>query len=130
MQKVTLSEFNPSHPNISTHILHTIYYSFLKVLTRRICLIIYPFPTQECHMAQDAITCLIFIHFFWNFHNHFFSWWSFSCDLHVWFREDITRRNQMLVTLKGERVKPRSFHLESSALTHKQHVLHFLFLRG
>ena len=27
------------------------------------------FLAQECHMAQDAITCLIFIHFFWNFHN-------------------------------------------------------------
>ena len=29
---------NPLHPNISMHILHTILYTFPKVLTRRICL--------------------------------------------------------------------------------------------
>ena len=28
----------PLHPNISMHILHTVLYMFLKVLTRRICL--------------------------------------------------------------------------------------------
>ena len=28
----------PSHPNISMHILHTVLHTFLKVLTRRICL--------------------------------------------------------------------------------------------
>ena len=31
---------NPLHPNISMHILHTVLYTFPKVLTRRICLII------------------------------------------------------------------------------------------
>ena len=30
----------PLHPNISMHILHTVLYMFLKVLTRRICLTI------------------------------------------------------------------------------------------
>ena len=34
------SLFNPLHPNISMHILHTFIYKFLKVLTRRICLAI------------------------------------------------------------------------------------------
>ena len=29
---------NPLHPNISMHILHTVLYTFPKVLTRRICL--------------------------------------------------------------------------------------------
>ena len=42
--------FNPLHPNISIHILHTVLYTFNKVLTRRICLTI----------------------------KSFFSWWSFS----------------------------------------------------
>ena len=39
----------PLHPNISMHILHTVLYTFPKVLTRRICLTI----------------------------KSFFSWWSF-----------------------------------------------------
>ena len=30
--------FNSLHPNINMHILHTVLYTFLKVLTRRICL--------------------------------------------------------------------------------------------
>ena len=30
--------FDPLHPNISMHILHTVLHTFLKVLTRRICL--------------------------------------------------------------------------------------------
>ena len=30
--------FNPLHPKISMHILHTVLYTFPKVLTRRICL--------------------------------------------------------------------------------------------
>ena len=29
---------NPLHPNISRHILHTVLYTYPKVLTRRICL--------------------------------------------------------------------------------------------
>ena len=32
--------FNPLYPNISTHILHTVLFTFPKVLTRRICLTI------------------------------------------------------------------------------------------
>ena len=28
---------NPLHPNISVHILHTVLFTFPKVLTRRIC---------------------------------------------------------------------------------------------
>ena len=31
---------NPLHLNISIHILHTVLYTFLKVLTRRICLLV------------------------------------------------------------------------------------------
>ena len=31
---------DPLHPNLSRHILHTVLYTFLKVLTRRICLTI------------------------------------------------------------------------------------------
>ena len=30
--------FNPQHPNISMYILPTVLYTFLKVLSRRICL--------------------------------------------------------------------------------------------
>ena len=33
----------PLQPNISMHILHTVLYTFLKVLTRRICLTIKSF---------------------------------------------------------------------------------------
>ena len=46
-------KINPLHPNISMHILHTVLYTFPKVLTRRICLTI----------------------------KSFFSWWSFSLFL-------------------------------------------------
>ena len=31
-------QFNSLHPNINMHILHTVLYTFLKALTRRICL--------------------------------------------------------------------------------------------
>ena len=31
-------DFNPLHPNISMHILHTVLHTFLKDLKRRICL--------------------------------------------------------------------------------------------
>ena len=36
---------NPLHPKIIMHILHTVFYTFPKVLTRRICLIIKSFST-------------------------------------------------------------------------------------
>ena len=35
--------FNPFHPNVRMHILHTAYYTFPKVLIRRICLTIKSF---------------------------------------------------------------------------------------
>ena len=35
--------FNPFHLNISMHILHTVLYTFPKVLTRRICLTVKSF---------------------------------------------------------------------------------------
>ena len=62
----------------SEHILYTIFYTVCKVLTRRICLTI----------------------------KNFFIFWSFPCsrDLDVWFRGDIVRRNQMLVTHRDQRV--------------------------
>ena len=37
--------FNLLHPNISMHILHTVLYTFPKVLTRRICLTVKSFFT-------------------------------------------------------------------------------------
>ena len=37
------ASFNPLHPNISMHILHTVLYTFHKVLRRRICLTIRTF---------------------------------------------------------------------------------------
>ena len=40
------SLFNPLHPNISMHILHTFIYTFPKVLTRRICLAIVATPSK------------------------------------------------------------------------------------
>ena len=36
----SLGCFNPFHPNISMHILHTGLYTFPKGLTRRVCLTI------------------------------------------------------------------------------------------
>ena len=62
--------FNPSHPNISMHIPHTVLYMFPNMLAWRICLTI----------------------------KRFFSWLSFpfhlhSHDLNVWFRDDIEKRN-------------------------------------
>ena len=37
VKKRYVSYINPLHPNISMHIIHTVLYAFLKVLTRRIC---------------------------------------------------------------------------------------------
>ena len=41
-------QFNSLHPNINMHILHTVLYTFLKVLTRRICLTVAGF----CHCGS------------------------------------------------------------------------------
>ena len=40
MASYPTDKLNPSHPNISMHILHTVLHIFLKVLTRRKCLTI------------------------------------------------------------------------------------------
>ena len=59
--------FKPLHPNIRMHILHTVLYTFLKVLMRRICL------TVMSALVVDHV--------------------PYSHDLCVWFRADILRRN-------------------------------------
>ena len=41
---------NPLHPNISMHILHTVLYTFPKMLTRRICLTIKSFLIVGDHL--------------------------------------------------------------------------------
>ena len=63
---------NPLHPNISMHILHTVLYTFLKVLTTGICL-----------MIKSILTLLSFL---------------YSYDLTFSFRGDIVMRNYMLIT--------------------------------
>ena len=37
MLTIQYEQVNPLHPNISMHILHTVLYTFPKLLTRRIC---------------------------------------------------------------------------------------------
>ena len=39
---LVMEAFNPLHPNISMQTLHTMFYTLLKVLTRRICQAIKP----------------------------------------------------------------------------------------
>ena len=68
---------NPLRPNISMHILHTVRFTFPKVLMRRICLVESIFGDHVLH----------------------------SHDRDVRFRADIVRRNQMLVTLRSQRVE-------------------------
>ena len=43
IRHLPLYVINPLQPNISMHILHTVLYTFLNVLTRRICLTIKSF---------------------------------------------------------------------------------------
>ena len=45
--------FNPLHPNISMHILHTVLYTFPKVLTRRICLTVKSFFLLGDHLPHS-----------------------------------------------------------------------------
>ena len=59
--------FNPSHPNISMHIHHTVLYMFPNFLTRRTCLTIKSFS------VGDHFLC--------------------SCDLNVCLELDIVGRN-------------------------------------
>ena len=49
------SLFNPLHPNISMHILHTFIYTFLKVLTRRICLAIVATPYSKYSLFSHGV---------------------------------------------------------------------------
>ena len=74
------------------HILHTVLYTFPKVLIRRV------FQSRASLVG-----------------NHFL----YSHDLNVWFRWDIVRRNWILITLKGQRVKYPDFNfvLVSLAVT-------------
>ena len=73
--------FNPLHPNISIHILHTVICIFTDVLTRRICLTI----------------------------KSFFSWWSFPlfswhwCVIQLWYCKE--KLDAGHCTLRGLRVK-------------------------
>ena len=69
-------KLNPLRPNISMDILHMVLCSFGKVLTRRICVTI----------------------------RSFFGWMIISF-ISVTFMCDIVRRNKMLVTLTGLKVK-------------------------
>ena len=78
--------------NISMHILYTVLYTFPKKLTKRICLAVKSFFIGD----------------------HFL----YSCDPNV-FRGDIVMRNQMLVTLRDEKVKTNAFeciHILHTAL--------------
>ena len=68
--------FNPSHPNLSMHILYTVLYSFPQALTRRICLTI-----KKASLVG----------------NHFL----YSRDVTVWFKADIVWRNKTLVALRS-----------------------------
>ena len=65
--KIVCFLFNPLNSIISIHILHTVLYTFTKVLTRRICL------RSRFSLVGD----------------HFL----FSHDIYEWFRGDIVRRN-------------------------------------
>ena len=53
------SVVNPFHPNISMHILHTVPYTFSKMLMRRICFVIqsffgwWPFPLFSLTLMCD-----------------------------------------------------------------------------
>ena len=71
--------FNPLHPNIIMHILHTVLYTFPKVLTRRICLTI----------------------------KGFFGWWSFFlfswpyCVIQRWHCKEKIILYKSLLRIKG-----------------------------
>ena len=67
--------FNPLHPNISMHILHSVLYTFPKIQIRRTYL------TIKIFLVGD----------------HFL----YSCDLYMWLRGNTVGRNSMLITLKG-----------------------------
>ena len=64
---------NPFHPKIGVYILHTVLFTFLLILTRRMCLTI----------------------------RSFLSLWSFSLHSwpYIWFKSDTASRNWKIVTL-------------------------------
>ena len=82
---------NLLHPNISLQILHTVLYTFPGVLTR--------WTSFTCK------SCLVGDHFL------------YSPDLNVWFRDDIIRRNMMLVTLGVKGFKPLTTRLRAFGCT-------------
>ena len=85
------------HSNVSMCIHHTVLYTFCKVLMRRICLTIKVFGR-------------------WSLTSSF--------NFNVWFRGIILKRNQMLVTLWGQRVwmtailRQSFFPLSSGQINH------------
>ena len=81
------------YPNISMHILHTVLYTFPKVLTRRICL------TIKC----------------------FFTWWSLPFFLQTWFRGDIREKLEArhLQQVKGLKINVLSFYMKTLFVSHQ-----------
>ena len=69
---------NPLHPNISTHILQTVLNTFPVVLERRIRL------TLRASSVGD--------------------YFLYSHNFHVWLKDDIIRRNWMLITFGAKRL--------------------------
>ena len=49
---------NPLHPNISIHILYTLLYTFLLVLTRRICLTLTIMSFTHTILKNDSAVIL------------------------------------------------------------------------
>ena len=49
---------NPLHPNISIHILYTLLYTFLLVLTRRICLTLTVMSFTHAILKNDSSVIL------------------------------------------------------------------------
>ena len=80
--------FNPLHPNISGHILHTVLYTFPEVLIRRICLSI------------NSFLC------WWSFH-FFLLTLMFDWSVILW--GEI--RNQSLWWFKGFKWPTKDWHL-------------------
>ena len=66
---------NPLHPNISMHILHTVLYTFQR--------------GWQGEIVQQSRAALVGDHLLYSHNFHFL----YSCDLNVWFKDDIVRRN-------------------------------------
>ena len=70
-EKGKMSKINPLHSNISMHILHTILYTFPKVLKR-----------EKLFNNQELLLLVVV-------DDHFL----YFPDRNVWFRDDLVRRN-------------------------------------